>query len=141
MTATAAADLKAIARRWNEELFNAGGSIEAAHEFVAPDFVDHSAPPMQPAGIAGVIWVASYFRNAIPDIYSTVEDVIAEGDRVAVRFSAGGTHRGDFFGIAPTGRRGTTTGIHIFRIADGKIVEHWGNSDDLGLMQQLGAFS
>lgn len=138
MTAATSADLKTIARRWNEELFNANGRIEAAAEFVAADFRDHSGPPWQPDGIEGVLWIANVFRTAFPDIYSNVEDVIVEGDKAVVRFTAGGTHLGEFWGIPPTGKAGTTTGIHIFRIADGKIVEHWGNSDDMGMMQQLG---
>jgi steroid delta-isomerase-like uncharacterized protein len=138
MTTAITADLKTIARRWNEELFNANGRIETAHEFVAADFLDHSGPPWQPAGIEGVYWIANVFRTAFPDIYSNVEDVIVEGDKAVVRFSAGGTHLGELFGIPATGKAGTLTGIHIFRIADGKIAEHWGNSDDLGMMQQLG---
>lgn len=138
MTTITAADMKTIARRWTEELFNANGRIDAAHEFVAEDYIEHSGPPWQPAGLAGVIWIANAFRTAFPDIYSRVEDVIAEGDKVVVRFSAGGTHLGDFWGIPPTGKTGTVTGISIYRIVDGKIAEHWGNSDDLGMMQQLG---
>lgn len=78
------------------------------------------------------------FQNAFPDMKGAVEDVVAEGNKVAVRFSGTGTHQGEFFGIPPTGKPIKSTGINIFRIEDGKIVEHWNNADDLGVLQQLG---
>ena len=81
---------------------------------------------------------ASAFRSAFPDLWSKVEDVIMEGDRVVERFRGGGTHQGELFGIPATGVTMETTGINILRIVDGKVVEHWGNSDDLGVMRQLG---
>jgi steroid delta-isomerase-like uncharacterized protein len=130
-------DAKAIAHRWTE-LWNATGDLAIIDELVAPEFVSHSAPPGLPPGPAGVKAWVQIFRSAFADLYSVVDDVIAEGDRVVERFHAGGTHRGDFFGIPPTGRSGTITGINLFRVVDGRIVEHWGNGDDLGLMQQLG---
>ena len=130
-------DIKSIAQQWTA-LWNADSDLSLIDELVAPDFVSHSAPPGLPAGPEGVkVWV-QFFKTAFPDVYSVVDDVITEGDRVVERFHAGGTHRGDFFGIPPTGRSGEITGINIFRVVDGKVVEHWGNSDDLGLMQQLG---
>jgi predicted SnoaL-like aldol condensation-catalyzing enzyme len=130
-------DAKTIAHRWTE-LWNANSDLGIVDDLVASDFVSHSAPPGLPGGPAGVkVWVG-IFREAFPDLYSAADDVIVEGDRVVERFHAGGTHRGDFFGIPPTGRSGRITGINIFRVVDGRIVEHWGNSDDLGLMQQLG---
>ena len=130
-------DAKAIAHRW-AELWSATSDLAIVDDLVAPEFVSHSAPPGLPDGPAGVKQWVSIFRTAFPDLYSVADDVIAEGDRVVERFRAGGTHRGDFFGIPPTGRSGEITGINIFRVVDGQIVEHWGNSDDLGLMQQLG---
>ena len=78
------------------------------------------------------------FFSAFPDLHSTIDQLIAEGDIVAGRMTTTGTHRGEFMGIPPTGKRVTFSEIHIVRIADGKAVEHWGNSDDLGMMQQLG---
>lgn len=129
---------KAIARRWNEDLFNVIAAVDVAEEFVSPDFLDHSGPPWQPPGLAGAKWIAQVFRQAFPDLHSKVDDIVAEGDRVVVRWSGGGTHEGELFGIPPTGKEIRAAGIHIFRIANGKIVEHWGNSDDLGMMQQLG---
>jgi steroid delta-isomerase-like uncharacterized protein len=130
-------DANALAHRW-AEIWNAGSDLAQIDELVTPDFVSHSAPPGLPGGPAGVKQWAGIFHTAFPDIYSVVDDVIAEGDRVVERFHSGGTHRGEFFGIPPTGRSGEISGINIFRIAGGRIAEHWGNSDDLGLMQQLG---
>jgi predicted ester cyclase len=127
-----------LGARW-AELWNADKNLDlVVKEIVAEDFVSHSMPPGLPPGREGVkIW-ASIFRTAFPDIQSTAEDVIVEGDRVVERFSASGTFKGEFMGIPPTGKGGGTTGINIFRVANGKIVEHWGNSDDLGMMQQMG---
>jgi steroid delta-isomerase-like uncharacterized protein len=127
----------ALAQRWMR-LWNAASDLAAIDELVTPDFVSHSAPPGLPGGPAGLKQWVAIFQAAFPDLYSEVDDVISDGDRVVERFHAGGTHRGDFFGIPPTGRSGTTTGINIFRVVDGRIAEHWGNSDDLGLMVQLG---
>ena len=78
-------------------------------------------------------------RRAFPDLHITVEDQISDGDKVASRLAHTGTHKGTFMGVAPTGKRITMTGIVISRIADGKVVEGWGEADLYGLMQQLGA--
>ena len=128
---------KTIAYRW-AELWSASSDLAIADGLVTPDFVSHSAPPGLPSGPAGVKAWVGIFRSAFPNLYSVVDDVIAEGDRVVERFRAGGTHHGTFFGVPPTGRNGEITGINIFRMEDGRIAEHWGNSDDLGLMRQLG---
>jgi len=130
---------KAIAQRWNVELFNTGAPVDVADEFVAPDFLDHSGPPWQPAGLAGAKWITSAFRAALPDIHSQVDAVIAERDLVVIRWSGGGTHLGELFGVPPSGKSISVNGTHIFRIANGRIAEHWGNSDDLSLMTQIGA--
>ena len=80
------------------------------------------------------------FRQAFPDFHTTIEDQIAEGDMVVTRWTARGTHQGEFRGIAPTGNRITVTGIGIFRFSEeGKVVESWDNFDQLGMLQQLGA--
>lgn len=130
--------LKEFAYKW-AKLFNAGGDLALIDEIVAPDFLSHSAPPGLPMGREGVREWVRIFRQAFPDLYSKAEDVIVEDDKVVERFSGGGTNLGPFFGNPATGKKGTITGINIFRIADGKIVEHWGNSDDLGMMRQLSA--
>jgi predicted ester cyclase len=77
-------------------------------------------------------------RSALPDFHSTLEDMIAEGDKVAERFTGRGTHKGEWMGIAPTGKQVTIQGMAIHRITDGKIVENWTNMDMLGVMVQLG---
>jgi len=76
--------------------------------------------------------------NAFPDLHYTIEDMIAEGDKVVVRLTFSGTHRGEFMGVAPTNKRVTTTAIFIQRIVSGKLVEEWSNADLLGFFQQLG---
>jgi predicted ester cyclase len=126
-----------IGVRW-AEIWNADQSLTVIDEIVAANFVSHSAPLGLPPGREGVRMWASAFRSAFPDLWSKVEDVIVEGDRVVERFSGGGTHQGELFGIPPTGVTMQTTGINILRVVDGKVVEHWGNSDDLGVMRQLG---
>ena len=78
------------------------------------------------------------FRSAFPDFHTTIEDQIAEDDKVATRWTMRGTHEGEFRGIAPTGRQISVTGIGIFRFSEGKVVESWDNFDQLGMMQQLG---
>ena len=126
-----------LGHRW-AELWNADRSLDVIDEIVDESFVSHGAPPGLPPGKEGVrIW-ASIFRKAFPDVRSIAEDVIVEGDKVVERFTAWGTFNGEFMGIPPTGKAGSTTGINIFRVANGKIVEHWGNSDDLGMMQKIG---
>jgi steroid delta-isomerase-like uncharacterized protein len=82
---------------------------------------------------------ASMYRSAFPDVHMQIEDQIAEGDRVATRWVAIGTHEGDLMGINPTGNRVTVAGMTIDRIADGQIAETWDNYDALGMMQQVGA--
>lgn len=131
------ADNKAVAMRW-QEMWRSQTDLSDLEEFIAADFVSHSAPPGLAPGIEGVKQWVSIFYTAFPDLAGGVEDIIVDGDKVAVRFYGTGTHQGDLFGIPPTGKPIKTTGINIFRIADGKIVEHWNNADDLGVMQQLG---
>jgi len=127
-----------LGARW-AELWNSDKNLDAVlSEIVDENFVSHSMPPGLPPGREGVKMWATVFRRAFPDIQSTADDVIVEGDKVVERFTASGTFRGEFMGMPPTGKIGGTTGINIFRVAKGKIVEHWGNSDDLGMMQQMG---
>ena len=130
---------KALARRLYEEVWNQG-NLDAATEVLAPTYVVHDpGTPGRPNGIEGEQQTASLYRTAFPDLHFTLEDVLAEGDEVAVRFTASGTQRGVLMGLAPTGKHATVTGISIFHVADGKITEHWVIFDALGLLQQLGA--
>ncbi len=104
-----------------------------------PEFVDHNPSPGQGPGLEGITQSFAMLRNAFPDAQITVEDLVAEGDKVVARLSVHGTHQGEFMGIPPTGEQVTQTGIDIVRIVDGKAVERWGQFDDLGLLQQVGA--
>jgi steroid delta-isomerase-like uncharacterized protein len=127
---------KATARRWYDGVFNTG-NLDLINGLFAPNFVDHD--PVNPLpGLEGVRQVVTMYRTAFPDLQITVEDWIAEGDKVVTRFRAQGTHQGPLMGMPPTQRRVTVTGIDILGFENGKITEHWGNRDDLGMMQQLG---
>ena len=129
---------KAIVRQQEEELFTQG-NLDAADEVYAPDFVGHDPSNSEEVrGLEAAKRAASDYRQAFPDLRVTVEDLIAEGDRVAARLRFRGTHLGELDGIAPTGRRVDCTGIVISRIEEGKIAEDWANFDDLGMMRQLG---
>ncbi len=107
-------------------------------EVYAPDLVVHIVSTTI-QGLEAFKQGLSLFLTAFPDARFTIEDMIAEGDRVVVRYTFRGTHTGNFMGIAPTGKQVTQTGITLNRFAKGKAVELWGNVDDLGLMQQIGA--
>ncbi len=129
---------KAIARRIIEEGISQG-RVDIADELIAPGFIDHSGPPGFPnTGPESFKQLVSAFRAAFPDLRATIEDLIAENDKVVVRGTLRGTHRGDLFGISATGRTFSITVTDTLRIVNGKVVEHWGNEDDLGMMQQLG---
>jgi len=129
---------KAISRRADEELFDRG-NLDVANELFAPNFVYHDPASGEDwHGPESVRQYATMMRAAFPDLYYTVEDQIAEGDKVVTRYKAGGTHQGELMSIAPTGNRVEITGISIMRIDGGKIEEIWENYDTLGMMQQLG---
>ena len=131
---------KAIVMQLYEEIFNKG-NLDLADKLIVPNAVNHdpAVPPGMPGGAAGLKAAVTMLRSAFPDDHHTIEDLIAEGDKVVVRLTHSGTHQGSFFGLAPTGKHISQTSIHIFRFANGKLVEAWANRDDLGLMQQLGA--
>ncbi len=130
---------KAIARRWSEEVWGKG-SLAAVDELFATDFVfNYPVPGVKPDREGYKQTVTEMFAP-FADTECPVEDMVAEGDKVAIRWTWRGTHQGEFMGVAPTGKRVTITGISILRIAGGKIVEEWGEMDNLGMMQQLGLF-
>jgi predicted ester cyclase len=130
-------DNKALVRRFYEEVFNQKNTTAIA-EFIDPTFVDHSLPPGLPGGIEGARQYIGMYLTAFPDLHLTVEDLIAEGDKVVARFTGGGTQQGAYMNIPPTGKQMTATVIDMFRIAGSKFVEHWLEFDALGMMQQLG---
>jgi steroid delta-isomerase-like uncharacterized protein len=128
-----------VSRRILEEAFGQG-QLALIDEFVAADAVDHDpANPEDVRGPAGLKQQISMYRAAFPDLQFKIEDTISQDDRVVIRWSSRGTHRGELMGLAPTGKVVSVTGISIDRFADGKIVESWTNWDVLGLMRQLGA--
>ena len=128
---------KAVVRRFVEEVQNS--KDEAAYdELDHPDFVNLSAPPGVPSDRdGGKVYLWSLF-NAFPDSQWTIDDMVAEGDRVATKKTMRGTHTGEFAGIPATGRTVTLQYVDILRLRDGKIVEHWLSMDSLSFMQQLG---
>lgn len=128
---------KTLIRRYIEEVWGKG-DFAAERELVAADIVDHNPIPGFPPGLEGHHQTIAMLRNAFPDGTNTLEDVIVEGDMIADRHTFRGTHKGEFFGIPPTGKQVTFTGIEITRIANGKIVETWHQEDLVGVMQQLG---
>jgi steroid delta-isomerase-like uncharacterized protein len=139
-----ALDNKSLIRRVAEALNTGphGTWREAFDALFTTTFMLHDpfAPPGLPSGPEGLKdYMYDPWFAAFPDAQVTIEDLIAEGDKVTLRATVRGTHRGQFMGIAPTGKHVTMTGITIFRVAGGKIAEAWQNLDTLGLMQQLGA--
>lgn len=132
------AENKEIARRIAEEAWDEG-KLELIDEYFAEEFVSHD--PVGPDGIHGPEEYKeqiTMFRSIFPDIDVTVEDSIAEGDKVVQRLSQTGTHEGAFMAVEPTGRKVTSSGIIIGRLEDGEVVEEWAQLDQMGLMQQLG---
>jgi steroid delta-isomerase-like uncharacterized protein len=129
---------KALVRRLVEGM--RPGNLDVIDEVVAADFVHRNpADPTMAPGPAGLKRMEQRWLAAFPDMQTTVDDQFAEGDKVVTRWTGRGTHRGEMFGIAPTGKQIEFTGIFIDRIAGGKIVEHWDEADILGVLQQLGA--
>ncbi len=134
---------KAIARRFVEVLqeFFRTRDADVMDRVLADNIVQHIAGlPPEARSLAGFKQLLPVLPQAFPDVLFEVQNLVAEGDKVAFRLIWDATHQGEFFGIPPTGTRATVTEMHIFRIADGKVVERWGEWDALGLMQQLGAF-
>jgi len=117
------------------------GRYDLAGRVVTPDFVDHEAPPGTPPGPEGANAVLRWLRGAFSDLSYEILDAFGDGDRVAVRLITRGTHTGEFMGTPPTGKRFEIEAIHLYRIADGKVAEHWAKRDDVGLARQLGLFA
>jgi predicted ester cyclase len=128
---------KAVVRRFVEEVQNKK-DWAAYDELNDPEFVNLSAPPGVPADREGGKIFLGAFISAFPDSHVTIDDMIAEGDRVATKKTFTGTHTGELNGIPPTGNRVTIQYVDILRLRDGRIVEHWLSMDQLSFMQQLG---
>jgi len=131
---------KAIARRWNEEIWSKG-NLAVIDELLAPNFVFNYPTTGATPDREGYKQTVADWCAPCSDVQSTTEDMIAEVDKVVVRWTWSGTHTGDYMGIAPTGKKLTITGISILHIVGGKIIEEWGEIDNLGLMGQLGLVS
>jgi steroid delta-isomerase-like uncharacterized protein len=128
---------KTISRRFFEEILSKG-DLELVNELFTADYNAHT-PIGVFEGIEGARQFVIRLREAFPDLDAKVEDQVVEGDKIANLWSAQGTHQGDFGGIPATGRKMETSGITMFRIADGKVLESWGFADLMGMMKQLGA--
>lgn len=127
---------KMLVRRVIDEVYNEG-NLALVDELAAGDFVVYT-PSQEIHGRAGAKQYVATLRTGFPDLHITIEDQVAEGDKVVTRWIARGTHTGEFQGIPPTGKQVRVTGTDIDRIANGKAIECWTNVDELGMMQQLG---
>ena len=129
---------KALVGRYLDEVWQKRNPA-AVDEFLAPNYKRYLSPTASPLTLDGQRQRLAGFRAAFPDIQLTIEDMFAEGDRVAFRSTIRGTHQGVFQGIAPTGKHVMVALIDVVRVENGKVVEHWGGPDLWDLLQQLGA--
>ena len=127
---------KDIVRRY-QEAYNTS-NFEALDDVVAADVLTPNMISNMPRGLEGAKLVHQKTLTGMPDYHTAIEDLIAEGDKVVARVRITGTHTGNFYGIPPTGRHIDLSGIYIVRIADGKIVEHWGEENGSEVLRQLG---
>ena len=126
-----------IAERIPLEVLN-NGKFELVDELYAIDFVEHTPQPGVAPSRAGFKQTAIALKTAFPDLHYVIEDAIESGDRIVHRLTASGTMKGDFMGMPATGKRATWTEIHVGRVANGRVAEHWGLVDQLGMLVQLG---
>ena len=127
---------KSIVRRFIEAYNNRNlDYLDLIDNFVAQDYVDHS----NRVGREGLKQLFAMGLNALPDWHETIEDIIAEGDKVWIRLSYTGTHKGEFMGISPTGKKITSKAVDIYRIANGKLAEYWNVTDNINIFKQVGA--
>ena len=131
------ADNAEVISRLHRALFDSGDLEAVVDAFFASGFESHNTPPGLPAGREGVKAFFAIFRDGFTDIEVTVDQLVSQNDMVAIATTTSGTHTGHLFGVAPTGRRVSVTGIDIVRLADGKVTEHRGLTDTVGLLRQL----
>jgi C-1 hydroxylase len=124
---------KAIVRRFIE-VYNRR-NLDLIDDFVAPDYVDHT----NKVDREGLKQLFNMGLTAFPDWHETIEDIIAEGDKVWVRLAYTGTHKGEFIGIPPTGKKITSKAVDIYRIVNGKLAEYWNVTDNVNIFKQIGA--
>ena len=128
---------KEVVRRFTEEVFNKG-DVAAIDKYITADAVDHNPPPGMTGDREGFKKWLTTFRAAFPDMKATLDQVIAEGDLVVFRNTMTGTQKGEYMGMPASGKPISVEAIDIVRFKDGKMVEHWGQMDAMGMMQQLG---
>ena len=130
---------KALVRRIIDEAWNRG-DLAVIDEAFAPDYTEHNPRPGQETGIDGYKGGIRMLRAAFPDLHLELQELLAEGDRTAVRYTLHGTHEGELIGIPASGQRVASDGMVFAPFADGMVVERWGVQDMLTLLQQIGAF-
>ncbi len=130
-------DLKAQIHRWFAEVIN-GGNLDLLDEFVHDDFVEHEELPGLPTDKEAPRAFFSMLRAGFPDLQATIEATVQEGETIVVRARMTGTHQGEFMGIPATGNKVDIAFFDMVRFSDGKAIEHWGVTDTLTMMQQLG---
>jgi predicted ester cyclase len=130
-------DNKRVTRRLLAEVFDQG-NLDAVDELVHPEFTNHEAPPGAPQGPEGLKETVSWLRGLWGPMQAEIHDEICEGDKVVARVTTHGHHRGEFLGKPPTGKPYAAKQIHIWRLEDGRVIEHWSVRDDLGQALQLG---
>jgi predicted ester cyclase len=138
MSSTVASNVD-VALRTQLEYYGQG-RYDLAEEVVTADYVDHEAPPGTPAGPEGANAVLRWLRSAFNDLSYEVKDAFGDGDRVAIRLITRGTHTGEFMGKRATGRPFEMEAIHLYRIENGRVAEHWAKRDDVALAHQIGLF-
>jgi steroid delta-isomerase-like uncharacterized protein len=132
------ADHKALAQRWFTEVMNEGNE-GVLDEITSPNFVDHDPLPGTSADRDGLHDFIKQIRSAFPDLEANIDDMLVEGDQIAIRSTVRGTHEGDFMGIPATGKKVEVANYDFVRIENDQAVEHWGTIDSAALMEQLGA--
>ena len=128
---------KAQVRRFMDEVLEKK-NVDAIDEYFTSDYIEHDEMPGVEPGREGLKQLLGMFFGAFPDLGVQIDDIIAEGDKVVVRVRTTGTHKGDFMGIAATGKQVNFAEIHVMRMSGGKMAEHWGIQDNMTMMQQLG---
>lgn len=131
-------DPKQLLYRYVAEVWD-NGNLEALREFLTPDYRRHVSPTLPPLDLEAQVKRLAGFRRAFPDITLTVEEVIAEGDRIAFRSTVNGTHHGELAGLAPTGTHITVGLVDIIRVEEGRFAEQWGGPNMADMFRQLGA--
>jgi steroid delta-isomerase-like uncharacterized protein len=129
---------KALVRRIVDEAWNRG-NLQVVDEIFAPEYREHNPRPGQEPGIDGYKSGVSMMRAAFPDLFLDVRDVLADGDRVALRYVLCGTHDGELMGVPASGQRVSSDGMVFARLESGQVVERWGVQDMMTLLQQIGA--